>query len=198
MTPLCETRLCELARKYRTDKGGGHLTYGAHTTEICHNYTPFYYSLFKGQEDTVKRVLEIGVNAGCSQRMWEEFYPNAEIIGLDIDRNYLFNEGRVHCFYADQNNPESLRDALAEAGPGLFDLIVDDGSHNRDHQTASLPVLLPHLADHGYYVVEDLECEPEYIGRVVPPGFRWKAVPTTGGLGRAKDRTEMLVVVIHG
>src|ERR1035437_4532916 len=57
------TPLCELAKKHRTDKGGGHLTYGAHTTEICHNYTPFYYSLFKGQEDTVKLVLEIGVNA---------------------------------------------------------------------------------------------------------------------------------------
>ena len=162
------TPLCELAKKHRTDKGGGHLTYGAHTTEICHNYTPSYYGLFKGREDKVKRVLEIGVNAGCSQRMWEEFYPNAEIIGLDIDRNYLFNEGRIHCFYADQNNPESLRDALAAAGPGLFDLIIDDGSHIPEHQRASLPVLLPHLAPGGFYVVEDLECEPEYIGRVVP------------------------------
>lgn len=189
------TPLCELAKKHRTDKGGFHLTYGNHTTEICHNYTPIYYELFAGEEELVRRVLEIGVNQGCSQRMWAEHYPNAEVIGLDIDINFLFNEDRIRCFEADQSSPESLLAAMEKAGPGKFDLIVDDGSHDTHHQLISMQTLLPFLADTGYYVIEDLTCFPTDITQHVPKGYKSRVHYCAPGLGRAEKINEPLIVV---
>ena len=50
------TPLCTLARKHRTDKGGGELQYGNHRTEICHNYTPVYFQLFRAMTIPVRNL----------------------------------------------------------------------------------------------------------------------------------------------
>lgn len=49
------TPLCELARKYKTDKGGAHAEY---PFETCHNYTPTYYDLFSGGCGRSKDIIE--------------------------------------------------------------------------------------------------------------------------------------------
>lgn len=182
------TPLCHLANKYQTDKGGRDGTYAGVQGGTCHEYTPIYWDLLHEKREQVKVVLEIGVNSGASLRVWEEFFPKAQIIGLDIRRECLFNEGRIRCFYADQSNPESLRAALLEAGAGFpcFDLIVDDGSHEHDHILTSLTTLAPFLSWDGIYVVEDIriDCHPELVGDHTPEGFCWspyKAEPAMGG-----------------
>lgn len=168
MRPL--TPLCELARKHGTDKGGRHLLAG----ETCHEYTPIYWDLLNGQREDVLRVLEIGVNYGPSVRMWEDFFPNAEIVGLDSNAEALFHAGRIHCYAADQGREDSLLAALVAAGGHIlddkvhaqeFDLIVDDGSHEDHHQILSAQVLLPFLSADGVYVIEDLnvDCQPNKI-----------------------------------
>lgn len=146
-----DTPLCELALRYHTDK--------------CHfhNYTPYYHQLLSGK--TVTRVLEIGLgwaglmhaeypNAG-SLFMWRDYFPDAEIFGLDIRPDTLVNEGRIHSFEVDQSNEESLRSAASAVG-GDFDLIVDDGSHVPEHQIMTAGVFLPRLAPDGIYVIEDV------------------------------------------
>lgn len=196
MSPLM-TPLCELARKHKTDKGGFHLTYGNHPTEICHNYTPVYYELFAGREQEVRRVLEIGINQGCSQRMWAEHFPKADIVGIDIDVNYLFTEGRIRSYLADQGSHESLMAAIDRAcmNDGNFDLIVDDGSHEVYHQIASMKSLLPLIADDGFYVIEDLNCEPREIIEQIPIEYIARVHLCAPGLGRAEFVNEPLVVI---
>lgn len=148
------TLLCELAKKYETDKGGQHYRYGGGDSDTCHNYTPFYHAWFDEDRATVKSVLEIGVNAGSSLRMWKEYFPSAHIIGIDCDPKCLKEaEDRIEIEIADQNNPDQLR---AVVGARAFDIILDDGSHFREHQITSLKTLLPYLAPGGYYIVEDL------------------------------------------
>src|SRR5438067_9360832 len=83
------TELCVLARKYGTDKGGWHMLAG----DTCHNYTPTYHHMFGTRRLSVRNVLEIGVNYGPSLRMWEEYFPNADIYGLDSNTACLFNAG---------------------------------------------------------------------------------------------------------
>lgn len=180
------TPLCELARKHQTDKGGDHFMYGGEPTDTCHNYTPKYWELFKRRQLDVSSVLEIGVNKGCSLRMWAEFFPAAHILGLDIDKNTLFNDGRISCKWADQGDTYSLIAAVTESKLWPFDLIVDDGSHQYDHQIKSMLALLPYLGSNGYYIIEDLEidCRPDIIGRHVPHKFNWQAIPAPGGKGK--------------
>jgi len=200
------TPLCKLARYFQTDKGGWHL----HAGDTCHNYTPAYYELFKDRQQTVKRVLEIGVNYGPSLRMWREFFPNAEIVGLDCNEQCLFNDGRIRCFAADQGNAESLLDAMERAGINdRYDLIIDDGSHFPAHQLLSAQVLMPFLEFDGVYVIEDIDydCQPELIMDKLPH-YKCEAINTGVGLGKAHchpDCTkchgaegERLIVVRHG
>ena len=181
------TPLCELAKLYGSDKGGGHLIAG----DTCHQYTSAYHELFKNRREQVQNVLEIGINYGCSLRMWQDYFPNAQIIGLDSNEECLRNYGeRVRCFAADQYNERDLMAVLDVLAPVRFDLIVDDASHVDEHQIFSAQCLLPHLAKDGYYIVEDLniDCKPELIGEPIVravAGFEWTAIPTGRGLGKA-------------
>jgi hypothetical protein len=181
------TPLCVLARKYSTDKGGWHYNAG----DTCHNYTPAYYNLFKGRENEITRVLEIGVHYGCSVRMWRDFFPNAEIIGLDSNAAALLVEGRIKSFAADQGSAESLKLAMEKVGPGLFDFMVDDGSHEESHQVVSANFFLPYLKPNGYYIIEDIryDCSPEYlIKQIKLPSAEYtcESIQVGIGLGKAK------------
>lgn len=151
-----ETELCKLARKYHSDK----------CPAIYHGYTPFYDELLRKRN--IKRVLEIGIGyvngvgnpdgsayiPGASLFMWEEYFPEAEIYGLDIDPRVLINGGRIKSFVCDQGNSGSLIDAATNIS-GEFDLIVDDGSHIPEHQRLTAGMFLPRLSATGIYIVED-------------------------------------------
>jgi hypothetical protein len=181
------TPLCHLCRRYGSDKGGARLP---KESDTCHNYTPTYYELFKHRRNRVKWVLEIGIGHGFSLRMWRDFFPNAQIIGLDRDPptiNACKGEERIRCFLADQNSQQDLQGVVDRLHNPGFDLIVDDGSHVAGHQIHAARVLLPALhPERGLYVIEDLErdCRPELVAE--PIGAHWQAVPTGFGLGRAR------------
>lgn len=182
------TPLCLLAKKYQTDKGGRHLIYGGVPVDTCHEYTPAYHDLFADRRMDVKRVLEVGVNAGGSLKMWSEFFPNAEIVGLDIRRNVLYDEGKIKCFYADQGDEASLLHAIAESGPALYDLIIDDGSHELAHQILTANTLMQFLAPDGIYVIEDIhrDCTPSSVTDFILPKYHCSTVQCEQGIGKAK------------
>lgn len=180
------TPLCELARKHGTDKGGWHQTHG----QYCHEYTPVYHLLFGHRRDSVKRVLEVGVHYGRSLRMWEKYFPNARIFGIDNHRPHLFNEGRIRCEWADQGDQGTLfevAEAFDAAGSPDFDLIIDDGSHDPQHQAITATTLLPYLAPGGVYVIEDFfpPCRYEQVTCevILDYGVHLTMVPTGRGLG---------------
>jgi hypothetical protein len=88
--------------------------------------------------------------------MWLDYFPNAEVYGLDNglygDRaRWPTDNPRFHTMLGDQSNRDILRKA-AKRGP--FDIVVDDGSHTMHDQQVGLGVLWPHTL--RFYVVEDL------------------------------------------
>ncbi len=184
------TPLCQLARKHETDKGGRHYRYGGQESDTCHEYTPVYWDLLHDKRTAVKHVLEIGVNAGSSLRLWKEFFPYAEIVGFDIRPETLFQDDRIHCIGCDQSNMRSLVYAMSLVGPDkpCFDLIIDDGSHEDAHQITTMLTLLPFMKRDGIYVIEDLnmDCKPEIIAKHLPDQYTWEAIPCPDGLGKAK------------
>jgi hypothetical protein len=181
MTEHALTPLCELARKYATDKGGWHLN--GHDT--CHNYTPIYYSLLAGWD--IRNVLEIGVLYGQSLHMWREFFPKATIYGIDCNPNYMrHGEDRIRTAVADQNSGSSLNNALKEFEYPLFDLIVDDGSHEFEHIITSANYLIDSLHPDGIYVIEDMryDCQPELFYPYLDK--RWFPRPYYCGVGHGE------------
>ena len=132
------------------------LKYGADKSSRFHNYLDFYESVlpdrsFKG------RLLEIGVMDGLSVRMWREYYPDAEIIGIDIkDMSHMHN--------SDWQVPESVKLLTLDGTKakdmkplGKFDIILDDGSHYWADQQKSFELLYySQLNEGGIYILEDL------------------------------------------
>lgn len=120
-----------------------------------HNYLLYYWMHCRDIRLAVQNVLEIGVQTDRSIRMWEEFFPNATIYGVDIDpRCRRFEGGRRRILIGDQGDVTFLRRVIEEPGQA-FDVIIDDGSHRVDHQLKTFEVLFPALSDHGIYVIED-------------------------------------------
>ncbi len=132
-----------LAIKYQTDK-----------SSRTHNYAVKYDAILGARREAVSRVLEIGVFNGASLRMWEEYFQNAQIIGMDNDwRTRKHGVGRASILVGDQSRGDDL-DAAARCGP--FDLIVDDGSHHWSDQIRSFKHLFGAVRPGGIYIVEDV------------------------------------------
>jgi cephalosporin hydroxylase len=100
-------------------------------------------------------VLEIGVKGGGSTLLWKRLFPEATVVGLDIDiRPHLGGDGVVY-IEGDQADAAQLTRVAEQYGP--FDLVIDDGSHKSAHQTVSLRTLFPHVRAGGLYVIEDVQ-----------------------------------------
>lgn len=121
-----------------------------------HNYLIYYWMHFRDIRTEVKSVVEIGVQTDRSIRMWEEFFPNAMIYGLDIDPECKRLEGgRKKIFIGDQSDYDFLGRFVKQSG-GAFDIVIDDGSHLVPHQIKTFDFLFPKMSDHGVYVIEDM------------------------------------------
>jgi hypothetical protein len=102
------------------------------------------------------KILQIGVAQGASVKTWEAYFPNAIIIGADIDRNALrYSTDRIFIEIIDKLNVQSLGDLGIKYGS--FDIIIEDGSYCGEHQIFLLRLLFPFLVHGGFYAVEDLQ-----------------------------------------
>ncbi len=145
--------LTELAKKYGCDKF------------FNHSYMPVYDRLLGSKQ--VRRLLEIGIGYkdmmtpfvpfyvhGASLQMWSEYWPEADIFACDIHEATLVNEGRIKSVVCDQSSPVQLLNMIGVLG-GNWDVIIDDGSHQFEHQTLTAATLLPYMRKGGVYIIED-------------------------------------------
>lgn len=138
-------------------------------------YGGLYDVLLAPHRETIRCVVEIGIGTmipgadssmvgwsqdhyrpGGSLRAWRDFFPRAEIHGVDpAPDTQLIGEPRIHTHLCDSRNAEQVSEVLA-ALKHLPDLIIDDGLHDAPSQMATLRNFLPALRPGGLYVVEDV------------------------------------------
>jgi hypothetical protein len=140
--------LISLAFKYKTDKG------------YAHDYMPVYEQYFNSRRDHELTILEIGFAEGNSARMWEEYFPKAELHFIDINKEAmqkgsLLLSHRSYTHLVDQSDARSLRQFAEHLGKKI-DIIIDDGSHKNRDQILSFEALFPYVTSGGCYVIEDL------------------------------------------
>ena len=135
-------RLHNIGLKHKTDKS------------YLHNYLDFYETHISKYKNEKIRLLEIGIGHGASLKMWEEYFPNAEIFGVDIDKKclkYIYKSGRVKTLIGDQSNRIFLNSIQGE-----FDIILDDGGHTMSQQMISFGCLFKKLKSEGIYIIENI------------------------------------------
>lgn len=170
--------LNDLFTKYGTDKGDPPQGWG---------YTPYYEEAMESRRFNVKRVLEIGICGyrdipnnvvGASLFVWRDYFPNAQIYGIDNDGRFIFNDQeRIHTAQCDAYDWPALAVVLARWGYPAFDMIVDDAVHDPEPQITLANRLLPSLNFGGRYFIEEscgykMAGPPEkwFAQRLVPAG----------------------------
>ena len=85
--------------------------------------------------------------------MWESFFLNAIVYGVDIEEKCKMYEGRRRrILVKDLSNVDEILQ-LSELKPKI---VVDDASHLWSHQILALCGLLHSLQSGGIYILEDL------------------------------------------
>lgn len=131
------------------------------TDKLCHGYLPHYDAHFSPLKRKKLNILEIGVggfdnpkDGGASLRLWQDYFANSYIYGLDIHDKSFHNDDRIKTFQGSQNDPSFLKRMALEIG--MIDIVIDDGSHISEHINTSFKTLFPHLNTNGIYVIEDI------------------------------------------
>lgn len=143
--------LQEIGKKFGTDKSDlWHTSHG-------YSYLDRYEQHLAPMRDKKITVFELGVRDGSSLRMWKEYFPNAQIIGLDIDENCKrFEEDRIKIYIGSQNDADLAKLIVKESGGG-FDVICEDASHVNSLSILSYELYWPWVKRSGFYIMEDLK-----------------------------------------
>lgn len=167
-----QSEINTLCEKYGSDKGES-------TNEIkpynwlAHNYADIYELIFKLKKEDVKLLIECGIGTnnpnipssmgikgkpGASLRVWRDFFPNATVIGADIDKNILFSENRIQTFQCDQTDKLSISQFIINANikKNSADIIIDDGLHEFEAGKIFFENIIECLTDNGFYIIEDV------------------------------------------
>jgi hypothetical protein len=154
------TDLCFIGAKCGADKSpfnsSGHR----------HPYTGLYSILLAPYRHKPIHFGEIGVAMGASVHLWRYYFESARLDFFDRDQNFLNHSaefGYPNTFFhiMDVNSEESIRKALADSGD-LFDVLLDDSSHNVHDQKKIVATALPFIKSGGLLLIEDVfRTEPD-------------------------------------
>ena len=115
-----------------------------------------------GKKETAKNILEVGIAYGGSMKLWNDYFTNANIYGLDYndidkiwdgiknnDKIILYT--RVNAYNSDFFNTNLLNKNIK------FDFIIDDGSHSLEDMKKFINLYSQIMTDDGILLIEDIQ-----------------------------------------
>ena len=147
--------------------------------ESWHKYcSGFYDKEFPKYRNLPINLLEIGVQKGGSMLLWNHYFTNAKIYGVDII-DYGSIEKTKGLSNVEVMVADAYNDSFAKMLPN-FDIIIDDGPHTYDSQVSAIKLYLPKLNDGGIMVIEDFlnDSWVEDYKKLVPQGCSYEVIDT--------------------
>jgi hypothetical protein len=147
----------DLAKLYYHDENCRHSTCYHCDKGTDHNYINLYYNdEFDSKKNESLNILEIGVLHGGSIKLWNDFFPNSKIIGLD-SKDYtgdkFVNNPQVNIMQFDAY----LDSTVSLFEDNYFDYIIDDGPHTLESQVLCIQKYLPKVKSGGKIIIEDIQ-----------------------------------------
>lgn len=158
-------KLTDIHTQFKTDKG------------TAHSYIDWYEDTFSERRTEQFSVLEIGVLFGGSLKMWEKYFENSQIYGIEdfsqkdgqwhyqyepVDGDAVMEEinshERITLFNFDCESPTSIKENLQDLS---FDIILDDANHKLSQQMKNFENYYPYINDGGIYICEDVQTKDE-------------------------------------
>ncbi len=130
-------------------------------------YAKFLKLFFENRKKQII-LVEVGILNGSGLAIWCDLFPNARVIGLDLDlsnfnknRAFLesqgaFSKNTPELFEFDQLDLPKARNVLRDVlDVAKVDIAIDDGCHSMESIEITLEAMLPHMANSFVYFVED-------------------------------------------
>jgi hypothetical protein len=169
--------LTKLGIEYNTDKVDQYHNFLGDT------YTDIYYKYLNHLRDKEFNFLEIGVRDGQSVKMWSEFFPKANIIGVDINPSCKqYEENNIAVHIGSQEDEMFLNSLIAKYGS--FRVVLDDGSHINSMTMKSFKVLQNLTTE--FYIIEDLRNSYEDLTKDV---YLWPGMNLNKDLNADNSKT---------
>lgn len=123
-----------------------------------HCYIEKYYSdEFSDKKELPIKLMEIGIRQGYSHILWDKYFTNGEIWGVDNGESGFTWE------ILDNSGVKIFKDDAYKAKFSLslpenyFDYIIDDGSHHPEHQKIFINLYYSLLKPEGKLIIEDVQ-----------------------------------------
>jgi len=133
-------------------------------TDKCsvHSYCDVYEEILEPYISTSCTLMEIGVAFGGSMLLWQEFLPNCNILGLDIQdkiHNSILeklDKNRYEFIVGDAYSNNMVSHIKKKYNNG-FDIIIDDGPHDLYSQCLFLRKYVSQIKPDGILIIEDIQ-----------------------------------------
>ena len=142
--------LDQIVNNSRTDKN------------TVHSYLPLYQELLSSKKDSAKNVLEVGILDGGSIKLWNDFFVNATIYGLDIMHidniwDGIKNKENIKLYTSfDAYNNENFNEHILNRNI-KFDILLDDGPHSLESMIQFINLYSQIMTDDGILIIEDVK-----------------------------------------
>jgi 23S rRNA U2552 (ribose-2'-O)-methylase RlmE/FtsJ len=98
--------------------------------------------------------LEIGLAMGDSINLFDCYFENSTIYGVDIS---VVFEPKEYCNTVKIIKADATKlEVLTHLNDVKFDVVIDDGSHMEDDQVATFNLLKSQMNKGGIYIIEDI------------------------------------------
>lgn len=127
-----------------------------------HSYLPLYQKLLINKKETAKNVLEVGIYYGGSIKLWNDFFPNANVYGLDIINigsvwDEIKNKEKIILYTSIDAYDEIFFNTHFLNKNIKFDFMLDDGPHSLETMKLFIKLYSQVMADDGILIIEDIQ-----------------------------------------
>ena len=173
---------------FKTAVAQGQNIGGDRMSPFFHGYGQTYEEFLKpfmAHREKRLTLIEVGILNGSGLAIWCDLFPNARVIGLDIDlANFAanrpmleaagaFSKNKPELFGFDQLDEPKAKRVLAEVlGETKVDMAIDDGLHSMESIRITLNAMIGHMAERFVYFIEDHFDTYDALASAYPQ-YRW-------------------------
>jgi len=127
-----------------------------------HSYLGLYQKLLSPKQYTAKNVLEVGIYNGGSIKLWNDYFTNATVYGLDVmEKSKVWeriqNNDKIKLYTSQNAYDESFVKTEFLDKNIKFDFMLDDGPHTLESMLLFIRLYSQIMADDGILIIEDVQ-----------------------------------------
>jgi len=149
-------KISEILTKYAYKSDCEHGTDKNRCKKHGHCYGLAYDNIFKHFDKNAELdLIEIGTEFGGSLIAWKEFFPNANVTGIDIEDKVEKKRENIKYVISDVKNFKPEKE---------YDIVIDDGSHRLSDVVYTVKNFK--LKPEGVMIIEDCQAPEHWFEKI--------------------------------